>query len=564
MKNYNQKQTNAMVALAVITIILAGFLMIYGKWPEDLKDYGINVMSSILVGAFVFYIWKAASEVEKLEEREKLISKFISEVKEIGRENELSMIKAINDVLSIEGLKKVKVSDAFDKASSYIKNCDQIYVIGTTKQRQHNGTINYSIDRYLQSTIGRLQKKYKIDYRRMTSTLLEEGFQNHLSECFNLVKDSNHDFRVIMIDDFIPSYTYLIIDKSFLMVSLNQSELDYAAKYHSSFITEDTSIIERFRDHFRSVWKVESKSCTIIDNIDAFNYECKFMAQVSRQLSLIRESIKKLPSSDRLGNRHVLSELSQTASRLTGVANGLLKIDHNSANGNMSRLFNMYFQNISGIHTYKTITFLKFWADFYSQHNGIDIFLDNNFEALSKGAIVERTLVIPKNLQVTYDSLDKAKIIKMYSEIITQNLILQDKISNMQGHYKFRLLFSDKHQLYENKLYNFALISNDDESEVIIFDPSRDLPIQNTSISIFDTSVNRDNNVRMFDEVSIKKKMLNKIEKEWRNQELLQIHISFLLDLRISKVFLKRMFHEKTIGLNRLNQYDNLDNRNYE
>ena len=565
MTNHNQKETNALVIFAAIAVILAITLVAYGDWPEDLKDYGINLMCSIITGASVFYIWKAASTAESTKEKTVLVKKIEDSIKKVIEESEKSILLSISGFLSEEGLKKVSVSDAFDKASSYIKDCDQIYVIGTTKQRQHNGTINYSIDRYLQSTLNRLGKANKIDYRRMTSTILEDGFKNHLSECFRTVENSVHDFKMIMIDDFTPSYTYLIIDKSFLMVSLNQSELDYAAKYHSSFVTEDPAIIERFRNHFTSVWELESKSCTVIEDVKSFSYECKFMEQISQQLSLIRESIKKLPSLDRLGNQHVLSELRQTANRLTGVSNGLLKIKHGSANGNMHRLFNVYLQKINSEHTYKTITFFKFWADFFTQHNCIDTFLDNNQYAITKGATIERILVIPKDLKINHNGFTKEKILEIYSAIITQNLVIHGRINkNGDEKYKFRILFSDKHKAYESKLYNFALIKNEDESEVVIFDPSRDLPIQNTTVSIFDTSIKRDNNVRMEDEISVKERMLHKIENEWMNQELNQTQISFLLGLQISSVILKNMFHPNTVGLERLSSNCDLSNHSFE
>lgn len=511
----------------LLMIALLWAIFNYQALNEDVKNIFINIVSSLLAGFFAIFIW------------EKITAELQSNEKEY-------VVQSINTALG--GLRDMDVDRVFNKASKLLKDCREIRVIGTTKQDHHDGAIKSSIDKYLQATINRLESSDRIDYQRITSNEISDSFKNHLISGFEVAEEHNQRYELMMIADFVPAYTYLIIDDKFLMVSLNHPQLSSAPKSHSSFYTEDKDIIDRFVNHFKDVWEVEKRIYSPIADVESFSYNQDFKNRIEESINIIRKSINTFPDKKRVYSNHILDIVNQTASRLEGLSSGQLELNHNEANGNMVALFCLYFDSLHAGDKYKTITFLKFWKNFIDKPTAIKRFLKKNEDAISRQAILERTLVIPKRL---LDDLDASKIeishedVVLYKKIIDLNLKLKNELKREhEQFYDFRVLISGDHDEYQKQLYNFAYIEKSSYDQEVIFQPSSTDQISDTLVCIHDSDLPNKVSLNIQSKIKRAKGKLEDISVEWKLQKEEEQLIAFLKKIGFDRKIINQLLYD--------------------
>jgi hypothetical protein len=495
-KSYVELRRNLAIAGSIVAIGVLIYILIL-KPEGNVAALAVEFFSSIIVGLFVIFIWGKINDGIYKNEKE-------------------YVIQSINDAL--KGLRLLDIDQAFEKAANHISQCNEIRVIGTTKQWHHSGAIKSSIEKYLNATLKRLEREESLVYRRITSDYMEKNFQDHLEKCFSSCKNKPHDFSIMMMDDFAPAYTYLIIDDTFLMLSLNHPHQSSSPKNHSVFFTEDKEIISRFTEHFKSLWAEEERTYGAIRSLEDFKFEVEFKKKLDVEIKAIKSSINSLPKQNRLYYNHVLEEVKQTAYVLDGIAKGELQVNHTMANGTMIKLFSIYFSALNEGDTYDTITFRKFWSVFLENQRD-KLFITKNKEAIEKGVIITRTLIIPKSFLAKSLSIADEKSLPMYREIIEKNIELINDLptETFKKNYKFRILFSANHDKLEQNYYNFALIQTKSKEQKIVFSPSNTPLIGGTKMMICDMKSPRSKDLHM-GSIEDSKEKLKEIYNEWKKQ----------------------------------------------
>lgn len=552
--------------IGVLALVGFGIILFTGSQNEKVSGLLTEIMGAIIVGLFGFFILdrfiKANERIAREVEREEL-KKFISSIAWDTTQEVHRLLK---------GFREIEVNEVFDKAKLFISDSSYVRVIGTAKQDYSENIANENIKSYLEETIQRIKKYKPIKYRRITSLELKENFLKHLLDVLEGKQEGeNYDFKIMLLDDFIPAYTYLIVDERFLMLSLNYSDQTH---YSRHYYTENKIIIWNFIEHFKAVWRKEEKSNKTIDNPEDLIYYFNYRKRVQEYIDGVKSAIKSFPNYNTYAQEHAVEEIRQTMERFQGLAKKELEIVHTIANGNLLRLFCIYLDNLKKGDIYTTITFYEFWASILERGRREPDFMGKNEKALINGADMKRILI------VKYDIDDQNKENENYTyscninKIIAKNIKLMTNPS-IQGDYDFKIYFSAEHDDLRREYYNFAIISSEREDsnasktkhvEKILFEPGNTSTIDSTKIWYWtnkkgekkipnDTLIWDDEDIRQeklrhykFED---KERKLREVEDDWKNQRLNENQIAFLkridaefFDFEKSKERLKRILGE--------------------
>lgn len=201
-----------------------------------------------------------------------------------------------------------------------------------------------------------------------------------------------------------------------------------------------------------------------------------------------------------------------------------MPIKHTSANENLILIFINYLGFLDYGDEYRTITFCSFWTNIISTENLLGQFIDANESALKKGVKLERLLVIQGKRQ---NDSENAEYIDHIKKTVIRNVELMAKYPG----YKFKLLFSDDHDSYQKKEYNFAIITSSQTKERIIFKPQRN------SHHIQSTDISKDKNKIFADETRYKE-----IMNLWESQIVSLENKSFIVSLNLKDKIVSRLF----------------------
>ncbi len=557
--------------LGIIGVIaLFGLGIILFEYPQNEKVSGLltEIIGAILVGLFGFFILdrfiKANERIAREIEREEL-KKFISSIAGETTQEVHRLLK---------GFREIEVNEVFDKARHFISDCSYIRVIGTAKQDYSENIANENIKNYLLETLERVKKQKPIKYRRITSLDLKEKFLKHLTDVLKLKPEGeDYDFKMMLLDDFVPAYTYLIVDERFLMLSLNYSDQTH---YSRHYYTENKFIVWNFIEHFKSVWRKEEKNNKTLDNPEDLIYYYNYRKRVQEYLDGIKVAIKSFPNYKTYAQEHAVEEIKQTMDRFQGLAKKELEVVHTIANGNLLKLFCIYLDNLKKGDTYITITFYEFWTSILERGRREPDFMGKNEKALINGADMKRILIVKNNIdEINKEDKETFEYSCNIKKIIEKNIKLMSNPA-IKGNYDFKIYFSTAHDELRREYYNFAIISSEREDsninktkhlEKILFEPGNTSTIDSTKIWYWTSKKGNKNQLTdsiIWDDEDIreertrhykfedKERKLKEIEGDWRSQTLTENQKEFLkrIDEKFFDFESKKEILKKILGDN--------------
>lgn len=444
----------------------------------------------------------------------------------------------------LNGFREIRVVEVFQKAKEFVQDSSTIRVIGTAKQDYSDSEANHRISEYLKITVERVKRiRPKLRYRRITTLNMTHNFTSHVEDILennpynNEKNDFENDCKILIIDDFIPAYTYLIIDDKFLMLSLNYSEQPHNT-YH--YYTENKRIIEQFTYHFITVWNRERRLNKSINSVEDFRYYLNYRKEIQESLNQIKHTIKSFPNNNTYFQKHALKELQQVANIFLGIERKEVEVKHNVANGNLLSLFCTYLSNLKQGDTYETVTFYDFWKDIINNDHQESGFLSNNEKALGRQVKMTRILVVDSK---RIDNNSKNSSYRNgIGHIIDINFRL---LKEYPSNYDFRIYFTSRHNILRREFYNFAIINSIKENinqntisvkERILFEPVNTQNINSTRIwfQIIKKPIKgATSNMIQIDEkvhekFEEKERKLSQINKDWKTQNINPEYVQFL------------------------------------
>lgn len=287
-----------------------------------IQSLSTNFIASIFTVVCAAITLGGINRLEKEKERKESLEDIYGELEKFWKQKideEKTNFK--NEILIgvqniADGLTKGLASDVFEMASWYIADCKEICVIGTVnmnlaaKEFESEG-----VEKCVKATEKRIQDNQGLRYRRITALNLNPLFHNHLKNCFDL-KKSKSELNLIFLGDFSPAYTYLIVDKRFLMVSLTYGERD---NQRFCLYTEDegSEVILEFIKHFDTIWDDEiKKKNVVITQIEEFKHTYEYQSNAETQLKIIKDKINEFPKFPTLFQKHALKDLESFANTL--------------------------------------------------------------------------------------------------------------------------------------------------------------------------------------------------------------------------------------------------------
>lgn len=536
-------------ATCIIFYLNLGTIVTDTKWRSFDEAILPDLFASMIVGFIATFIWGFVNKEEKKIEDEE----FLERIKELGDEFFRSplfqseknifregLFKEIHKTLG--GLKEDEVNAVFNRAAMHIHNCNCIYVIGAAKQDQMFSGENNGVSRYLDATIERIRNGKKIIYKRITSLNLKDDFKAHLGKCFDAnTGNISSNIEIMFLEDFLPSYTYLLIDNKFLMLSLN-----YPDQENENFCLyteeENCNIILEYRNHFNRIWSEEEKRNAKVSNIDQFIYVHDYQTEALKEIQKIKNRINMFPKFGTLFQKNAYDDLKKFADKFDESYINSIKIDHNTVNENVISVFNNYLKLLKNGDTYKTITFWSFWKNLIPNKNLLESFVTNNVNALAEDAYLERVLIIDI-AKIGTKSEENKKYEDGIRIIIRENV----RILEYQPKYVFRLLFTSGHDFYENDGYNFAVVNikerrldisiekkthhSSNINEYIIFKPIR------VNHEINTTEIIRNNQ----DELNKCNDKLNVVYREWSEKQNLSELKEFISSLKLEDELISKL-----------------------
>jgi hypothetical protein len=553
--------------IGVIALFCFGIYLFAGNPNPKVEGLLTEIIGAIIVGLFGFFILDrfitANERIAREIEREEL-KKFIASIAGDTTQEVHRLLK---------GFREIEVNEVFDKARHFISDCSYIRVIGTAKQDYSESIANENIKSYLEETLQRVKKGKPIKYRRITSLELKEKFFKHLVDVFeNKPEGEDFDFKVMLLDDFIPAYTYLIVDERFLMLSLNYSDQTHFSRH---YYTENEAIVRNFIEHFKSVWRKEEKNNKAIDNSEDLIYYFNYRKRIQEYIDGVKNAIKAFPNYNTYAQEHAVEEIRQTMERFQGLAKKELEVVHTIANGNLLRLFCIYLDNLKKGDIYTTITFYEFWASILERGRREPDFMGKNEKALINGADMKRILIVKHDIDdQNKENEDNYTYSCNIKRIIAKNVKLMTNPS-IKGDYDFKIYFTTEHDDLRREYYNFAIISSEREDsnasktkhlEKILFEPGNTSTIDSTKIwywtnkkgekkqpsdaLIWDDEDIRQEKLRHY-KFEDKERKLREVEDDWKNQKINENQIAFLkridadfFDFDKNKERLKRVLGE--------------------
>jgi hypothetical protein len=531
MSNFTKKISGAFTRLkntyVIIGIILWGisiwYLFYYPKneWSVDnLSGYITEISAALFCGIIITLTWDF----------------IIATLGTIKNEEILTEIHSIYD-----GFRLVDLEQGYNQASKLIVNCKFIRIIGAAQQDHQNEEIKTAINNYLNVTLRRIKNNApQLKYRRISNTDLNDKFQSHIKEVLAHGKASNHNLEMIFFDHFAPFYTYLIVDESFMMLIINHPP-ESDAHCEQCLITENRTIIKLFKEQFTNIFEAERKLRKSVKTGEQFEKYQQIYKKIHQEIEEIVRSVDALPTIQERHMKYLWPELSQLKEGLQGLKSQRLNINHTLSNGNLLSIFCTYLNNMKEGDMYKTITFYEFWQDIVNKGDREPDFKLANLNALKKGAIIERLLVIDQDIlrkilgqqSIQMAQLDDKKMQEItYFYGIQQVIKLNIEIQNAYPiHYRFRILVSSNHQKLRSNFFNFAIVKEKGSSQQqILFQPANTEQIGSTKIFYYAEP----DEILHKTEFENKERQLNTIDDYWKAQNV-DAYAQFFL--KIDKVF---------------------------
>lgn len=517
------------VAIIISIIFMIGFLyfIINTGGENSLYDLSIEIAGALLVGLIIYFTWNQIQLREQSIKEEE--TKLLQEAEKKETEDKIKKITqaSVTEVHRLNaGLREIDVENVFKVATQFIIECSTIRVIGTAKQNYTELNTLSAITDYLEKTIERVKKSKPLKYRRITSLRTTDNFIEHLATILdNKKSSSSNDFKLMILNDFVPAYTYLIIDEKFIMLTLNYSDQSISTKHYYS---QNHVTIQNFIKHFKTVWHEERESNKVIEESSTLKHYFYFRKKTNDYFDRIKRHLNNFSDFPTYSQEHVIEELKQTEHRISGLSSNEIEVHHTIANGSLLRLFCIYLKKLKLNDTYQTLTFRDFWEDIINENRKEPNFVRRNIEALNNGAKITRTLIVKES----YAEDEK------YSEDITKVIKLNFEILNSchnPDNYLFRIYFTDKHDYLRRWFYNFALILSEKENgytEKVIFEPCNNPSYDSTKI-LFHNDLGSDIHEDEKDQdlhfkFENTEQKLKEIETKWKSQQLSNDHRLFL------------------------------------
>ena len=419
---------------------------------EALGHVFIGLLISLVSGWFAVVIWNVVINIEKENDANLLINKIHKQ---------------------FEGLKEIDLVEAYEKAGDYISNCSVVRIIGVPD------TSKEIVNNYLSRTLNIMTAKKDIKYRRICPAKMSNLFQEHLTDILKTnIGNEDLDAEIMLLDDFVPAYTYLIIDSKFLLLTLCVDGTNESFRFY----TEVNGIIKSFQDHFDDVWRKEKSL-----NNKSINSEINFKDYILKRNELnnyideMRNSINRLDLSQKNMEAYTFDVLNRVTERITNISNNELILDHAVKKWNLLNTFSFFMSKLDKNSIYSTISFPEFWEDIEREEKDTSNtvqFLERNKMSLQKEAKINRLLILPKYFWTYVDNDQKSNTEseitwnwKNVSEIIQQHMELL-KVYNKFYDLKILIVPFKDYKFDRDHFLNFAIIKYSEE-EKIMFTPRR-------------------------------------------------------------------------------------------
>lgn len=533
-RNFLVKSGIGIVYFVVIYFLLSPFIVFFLKGVGVIPTYQKDKILSELIYRYVEIIEQYFIEFSATMAAGLFVLLFWEKIAKSAEENEKTyIIKEINRAL--KGLKKIKSDKAYEKAKTYISNAKEIRVIGAVSLDHWSDNVRKSINEYLRITEERVLSGQIFKYRRISSVVLSNEFKTHLQKC--MTNEANRDIQIMLLDDFTPAYTYLLVDDDYLMLSLNFPDQSTNNKIASCYYTENRKIIMDFVEHFKKVWHDELPYYKPASNISEFNNINDYLLAVHHYNNEIKKSIALFCGINTFYKNHALKEIQQTSLRLNSLSESVLEVNHTISNGFLLKVFCIYTDELQDGDTYETITFYKFWKEIVERGTKEPDFIGATEQALMRGAKISRTLIVKNDtiyldensftgVDINGEIIEKYEYFKGVLLTIEYNIRLVDKYPDK---YSFKVLFSEKHNDLVKEFYNFAIIKKKGhDDEIVLFEPDNIGNTETTRISFYLKNSKLPQMRQIKERILDKEKKYKIINELWNNQALSKKHLEFM------------------------------------
>lgn len=507
--------------IGIFLCVLLLVIIFYQKGVDAIVDLLINIVSTIIGGLFIFFIWDRIKNIMQDEKQTKLI----------------------DDVLeSINGIRRLPPEDAFKKACNTIDKLSSssnkdIRVIGSSK----SPVVEY-INEYYAKTNVYLSNQNSIKYRRITSYTPSSELQNHINTLFTQNSDKQNDVKVMFVRNFTQTHNYIILGDKLLLLVLSYFENDTLNTM--TFCTENIEIINSYVNHFQNVWKKMEKKEKVANDNNSFHQLLSYYSGLESSFLEIKNSILKVDSECTLLQKHITSEVTKFDDYFSDISEGKYEINHHKTQNELLRTFCFYLDNIDSNYVFSAISFYQFWINLLTleKNNTTFNFLKSNINALNAGALLSRVLVIDERLfnnninenDILFDGILKSEYRSGISKILKANIEQLCSYTN----YKFKILFTVDHEQMRNRFINFALIEKSSQNkllEAVLLEASTRNSSDITKWIYYTYSNKTNQNISSRNTLSLikqKKIEFNNIsENEWGKQNITNNHREFLMSI---------------------------------
>lgn len=408
----------------------------------------------------------------------------------------------------------IKKEDAYRIAADEILHAHTIRIVGSARTIAQGRAIQFTKN-YLENTIKRLEEDPHVTYRRICSCDLDKVFQEHLRKC---MQTNSQDFNLILLTEFQPPHTWLIIDDRIYMLILNHHETTEELCY----ITRDKTVIAKLEHHFNDLWSAH-KDKGIIKSLKDYEDVIAKNSKVRMALNVINTEYIKNTDLGRITD-YIESSYNELKKHLENISARIVEIDHANSTASLLKAFSMYINKMEVGDRYYVITTIGVWKKVKHEDEREHAFDAANVLALSKGVEMNRILILDSNIiNIRTKTVPKTKkqaefLYKYYltMEIIRGHIIWLKTYPN----YDFKILFTPDYEEHTATMNNFTLINYEDGENVLFLPQTENGHITKTMIK-FKASSEATNKRETFD------KKIESLMKQFVDQK----HIDFLKEI---------------------------------
>lgn len=343
--------------------------------------------------------------------------------------------------------------EAIDK----IKESNFLRVIGSARQHALSTKEIPVMEEYftcIEERMARADRTSPFHYRRITAQDLKPRFKAHLDICLKHSVETGNHCALAFEQDINLSLTYFIVDESLLVFNLYKTD-DAGVKDNAmTFKSYDPAVIRNFILHFNEAWDNAREHELIIDNPIRFHEVIPVNNKIYKHIQSLKEDLRNIPNNS-IRMDHAEKELEQAVTRIEGLRNCKLVIEHKLTNGKLLSVFYRYINALGKGGKYSTISFFEFWKNLHT----VDTFISAHENALTKGAEILRIYVVNEA------RIGDPRYVEMQREYIQANLRLGKKFPN----FKFVIHFSGNYNNILQQHENFAIWERG--HEYIVFFP---------------------------------------------------------------------------------------------